>query len=196
MNANDVLESIQSGKIAGINQNPQPTIFSQTMDVDSTTTSRLTELVHEMGASEHMKLYSIMAIVIPQSQTFILTDTINDGGLIPVGTQCWASGYTDMNLSIYVGNNMIPHRAVDLAVIDATNSHEIVLPTPIFVEWSQRLYIKVQNNDAQAAGTAGAVGPPIVPGSVSRVKITLVGEIVDEEEIRRRLTRQMQAKQQ
>jgi hypothetical protein len=73
--------------------------------------------------------------------------------------------------------------------------NEIVLTTPIFVEWSQRIYIQIQNNDPQAVGNAGAA-PPAAAGSVSRVKVTLVGEIVDEVELRRRLERQAKAQQQ
>ena len=189
-------ESIADGeKLAGVVQNPQPVIFSTTMDVDSTTTSRLTELVSEMGAPESMKLYTIRAVILPAGTAFIVNNTINDGGLIVPPNPCWASGYVDMDLSIFVGNNRVPHRPIDLATINASAMNEIVLTTPIFVEWSQRIYIQVQNNDPQAPGTTGNVGPPAVPGSVSRVKVTLVGEVVDEVELRRRLERQANAQQ-
>ena len=182
------LEDIE--KVAGVVQNPQPAIMTATLDVDAATTTRMTELVTEMGAPEYMKLYTIMAYILPVGTPITVNDSINDNGAIPQGTAAWTSGFTDMDLSIFVGNNRVPHRPIDLAVIDANDRHEIVLPTPIFIEWSNRLYVQVQNNDPTAPPSAGAVGPPIVPGTISRVKLSLVGEIVDENELRRRLERQ------
>lgn len=182
--------------LAGVIQNPQPVCFSRTIDIDAGTSNLIGagEVVHEMGAPEHMKLYTIMAYVLPLGTPIRANDTINDNGAIAPNDPCWVSGYVDMDLSIFVGNNRVPHRPIDIAVINANDQHAIVLSTPIFCEWSQRMYLQVQNNDPTANGDHGTA--PGDPGTVSRVKITLVGEIVDEVELRRRLERQAQAQAQ
>jgi len=164
------------------------------MDVDAGTSTELIEQVSEMGAPESMKLYAVMLNVLPQGTTIATNDTINSGAATASGKQVWVSGYPFMDLNIFVGNNRIPHRPFDISTIDATTSKELVLPTPIYVEWSQKLYIKVQNNDPTTPNDDPGTAPGDW-GTVSSVEVLLIGEVVDEVEMRRRLERQKQAAQ-
>jgi len=42
-----------------VNQNPQPVVFSTDFELNAGETSAMIELIHEMGAPEQMKLYTI-----------------------------------------------------------------------------------------------------------------------------------------
>ena len=159
------------------------------MDVDAGTSSQLIEQVSEMGAPESMKLYAVMLNVLASGTPITINDTINSDPTVVSGTAAWVSGFTDMDLSIFVGNNRVPSKPIDISTINANNSKELVLSTPVYVEWSQRIYIQVQNNDPTTPNGDPGTGTGD-PGTVSRVKVLLIGEVVDEVELRRRLERQ------
>jgi len=163
--------------------------------VDAGTSSELIEQVSEMGAPESMKLYAVMLNVLPQGTTIKTNDTINSGSFTASGKQVWLSGYEFMDLNIFVGNNRIPSKPFGVSTINDTTSKELVLSTPIYVEWSQKLYIKVQNNDPTTPNDDPGTSA-VDYGTVSSVEVLLIGEVVDEVEMRRRLERQKQAAQQ
>jgi len=134
----------------GLVQNPQPAVFSEIVNVEGGTSSPLIEVVHVMGAPENLKIYEVRAFIVPEGISII------GGGI---------------ELSIVVGSNMVPSRPINLSSLE---NGTIVFPTPIFVEWSQRLYIHILNREA----------------TNRRVFVTLIGEITGENELRRRMERQ------
>jgi hypothetical protein len=115
--------------------------------------------------------------------------TINSGAATITGTQVWVSGYDDLTLTIRIASNMVPNMPFDLSGINNSATKSMTFPCPIIVLWSQDMTLSVSNTDPTAPNDVPGTAPN-APGTVSRVKIWLIGEALNEAELRRRLTRQ------
>ena len=187
-----------------VNQNPQPVVFSTSFELNAGDTSDMTELVHEMGAPEQMKLMALYVQVYPGYLDIGSSDTYPNGRktwtdidplYIPVKNNlvrirdetdtnpiyttlpvcCNPRPWDDIDLTIFVENNKIPNRAIDLSFINAKDDKELYFTTPIFVLWSSRMYIRAQNNNPATAAY----------DTFSKFKVTLVGEVINEKELAR-----------
>jgi len=80
-----------------------------------------------------------------------------------------------LELTVFVENNKIPTKPIDISFINAKDDKSLILTTPVFVLWSSRVYIRLQNNNSATAAF----------DTFSKVKVTLVGDVVNEQELER-----------
>ena len=193
-----------------VNQNPQPTIFTISRELQAGEEAGPIELTHRMGSPEQMKIYAIYAHIFPGfldigpsdeypydpgngqygRRTWTDIDPVyiptldnpsrpNDSGepdplYVTLPLCCDPRPWTDVDLQIMVGSNSIPTQPIDLSIIHAKHDKTLILTSPIFVLWSQRLYVKLKNNN------------PVSPDwdTFTKVKVMLNGEVVNEEDLR------------
>ena len=185
-----------------VNQNPQPVVFSTDFELNAQETSAMIELQPEMGAPEQMKIYGLYVQVFPgyldigpsddyptRRRTWTDIDPLyipvlnnpvrlrDETDTNPIYTTlpicCNPRPWDDLDLSIFVENNRIPNRAIDVSFINAKDDKYLLFTTPIHVLWSSRIYIRLQNNNTATPAY----------DTFSKVKITLVGEVLNEQEL-------------
>lgn len=199
-----------------VNQNPEPIILSENIEIQAGANTGNLELMHDMAAPEIMNIFALYVYIYPgyldigTSTDFpagrrtwtdidpvyipVLNnaDRINDSAapaplFVTLPLCCNPRPWTDLTLEIIVGNNPVPSRVINLGGIATKLDRTLPLSTPIKVKWDQRLYIKVTNNN------------PVSPANwtFSKLDIALNGEIMNYEQLRKeKMIAQRMAQQQ
>jgi hypothetical protein len=186
-----------------VNQNPEPIVLTESFEIQAGTSTEDVELTHQMASPEEMNLFALYVYMYPGYLDIGESDDYPDGRrtytdiapiYIPVNDNddrpddhaaadplyvtlplcCNPRPWTDLTLSILVGNNQVPSRVIDIGVVASKLDRTLPFSTPIKVMWDQRLYLKLQNNNPAAQQF----------DTFSKVDIALNGEIVNLEQLR------------
>jgi len=161
-----------------VNQNPEPIVLSENIELQAGTSTDDIELFHQMAAPEVMNIYAIYCHI----YTGYLDIGPNDDFPAPNNRRTWSDiqpvyipvennparpddsaepdplfvtlplccnprTWTDLSLEIIVGNNPVPSKVINMGVVHSKLDKTLPFSTPVKVNWSQRLYIRLQNNN-------------------------------------------------
>ncbi len=187
-----------------VNQNPEPIILSESVEIQAGTATEDIELTTNLASPEVMNIFAISCYIHPGyldigedadypqgRRTWTDIDPLyipvlnnaarpDDSGdptplYVTLPLCCNPRAWKDISLSLLVGNNPVPSDVINLATVASKLDKTLPLTTPVKVKWSQRLYLKLQNNNPITAAW----------NTFSKVDILLNAEIINYEQLRK-----------